>query len=321
MLKVSVLIPLYNSENNIVETIQSVLNQTYTNIEVIVVNDGSTDESLNRISLIEDDRLIVVDQENKGASAARNTAFDHSTGELIQYLDADDLLEEHKIEKQIELFLEANDSACLISGVWGRFFDAISNVKWEHQEIDEDYDQPYKWLLDSWQGKGMAQPGIWLTPRSVIEKAGKWNESISLNDDGEFFCRVLLQSSKIIFCPEAKVYYRSGDVNSLSNVISDRSLQSQFLSLKCYKEEFEKKDLLIGHEKVFSDLFYGFMYSFKTMSTALLKEVDDYVKTEYLQYKSKFHSVNALYSLLVPVLGFYNVTIFRNRLFKIYSKS
>ena len=98
--KVSILIPLYNSENYIEETIQSCLNQTYENIEIIIVDDGSTDKSLQIAKSFESGKLKVYSQPNSGACKARNLAFEKSIGDYIQYLDADDLLSENKIENQ-----------------------------------------------------------------------------------------------------------------------------------------------------------------------------------------------------------------------------
>jgi len=104
----------------------------------------------------------------------------------------------------------------MASGIWGRFYQSDQDVKWEQQTINEDYSSPIKWLVDSWNGGGMAQTSAWLTPRHLIDLAGIWNESLSINQDGEFCSRVLLQASSIQFCKEAKVYYRSGNTTSIS---------------------------------------------------------------------------------------------------------
>ena len=89
---VSVIIPVYNAQKYIVECIDSVLTQTHTNLEVIIVNDGSTDHTLHLINHYKDERILIVNQENKGCSNAKNTGLLHSNGAFIQYLDADDIL-------------------------------------------------------------------------------------------------------------------------------------------------------------------------------------------------------------------------------------
>jgi glycosyltransferase involved in cell wall biosynthesis len=98
---VSILIPCYNSREYLAETIESALNQTWPNCEIIIVDDGSNDDSLEIAREYEGDDVHVIAQSNQGAPAARNRAFRASTGDYIQYLDADDLLHPRKIEAQM----------------------------------------------------------------------------------------------------------------------------------------------------------------------------------------------------------------------------
>ena len=103
---VSICIPAYNIEEYLSQTIESVTKQTYNKIEVIIVDDGSTDKSLEIAKGYESEKIKVYSQENKGASAARNTAFRYSKGDFIKFLDADDLINPEMIESQIKLALE-----------------------------------------------------------------------------------------------------------------------------------------------------------------------------------------------------------------------
>src|SRR4051812_35758314 len=103
---VSVLIPCFNAAKYVGETLECVFRQTWPQIEVIVVNDGSTDESVAEIRRWRDPRLILLDGPNRGAAAARNGAFRRSTGDFIQYLDADDLIDANKIEQQMRRLAE-----------------------------------------------------------------------------------------------------------------------------------------------------------------------------------------------------------------------
>ncbi|MCK4248925.1 MAG: glycosyltransferase family 2 protein, partial [Candidatus Omnitrophica bacterium] len=112
-IKVSVIIPVYNSEKFIRETIESVLNQTYYDFEIITVDDGSTDKSADIINSFNDKRISYVYQKNQGISGARNTAISESKGEYIALLDHDDLWLPQKLEKQIPL-LENNDKVGLV---------------------------------------------------------------------------------------------------------------------------------------------------------------------------------------------------------------
>ncbi|WP_075602795.1 glycosyltransferase family 2 protein [Saccharicrinis aurantiacus] len=231
---VSILIPLYNSELFITETIQSVLNQTYTHWECIIVDDGSTDNSYNIAKGFESDKIKIYQQVNSGACVARNLAFEKSKGEYIQYLDADDLLSPNKIEAQLKLLSDKPNS--ISSCTWGRFYNSIEDVKWEQQTINKDYTSPINWLIDSWNGLGMAQTSVWLTLRLLIEKAGPWNEKLMINQDGEFFSRVLMQADSIMYSDNSKVYYRSGISTSISqgkiNEVKAASLLASYLLYK-----------------------------------------------------------------------------------------
>lgn len=100
---VSVVIPCYNCEKYIYETIQSVLNQTYKNIEIIVVNDGSTDKSKEIILSFKDDRIKYIYQENRGVASARNKGIMNASGKYIALLDSDDIFLKEKIAVQIEI--------------------------------------------------------------------------------------------------------------------------------------------------------------------------------------------------------------------------
>ena len=99
--KISIVIPLYNAEKYIKKCIESILNQSYKNIELIVVNDGSTDKSAEVCSKIKDKRLIFINQSNFGAPAARNNGLSVATGKYIMFFDSDDVLDPNYLEKQL----------------------------------------------------------------------------------------------------------------------------------------------------------------------------------------------------------------------------
>lgn len=223
---VSVLIPCYNAERWIMETLESVLAQTWQNLEIIVVDDGSSDDSVAVVESLDSGRIRLVKQKNAGAAAARNRAFNESSGEYIQYLDADDLLSSSKIELQMAR-LVANPG-CVASAEWARFSNRPDEAIFLPDETWQDL-EPVDWLVRAWQnGGGMLYPALWLVPRNILAKAGPWRDELSLNDDGEFFTRVVLASSKVLFCSGARTYYRSGIAGSLSGLKSRKGWESQF---------------------------------------------------------------------------------------------
>ena len=167
---VSVLIPCFNAETFVGATLESVLNQSWNRIEVIIVDDGSTDASVREVQRFSDGRVNLLSQTNSGASAARNTAFAACRGDFIQFLDADDVLHHDKIKVQIERLIDA-PPGYIASGPWARFSYQTSEAVFRREAVWRDL-QPVEFLTTSWLGGGMMAPCVWLTPRSVLERAG-----------------------------------------------------------------------------------------------------------------------------------------------------
>lgn len=115
---VSIVIPLFNKERFIGETLRSVLCQTFDRLEIIVVNDGSTDSSLSVVQEFSDDRIIILEQQNQGVEVARNNGLKHSHGEFIIFLDGDDQMLPERIERQVAFMV--THPACALSGTWAQ---------------------------------------------------------------------------------------------------------------------------------------------------------------------------------------------------------
>lgn len=222
---VSIIIPCHNAAKWVEAAARSAMEQTWPNKEVLLVNDGSTDGSLEIVRRLEKDGLRVIDQAQAGASAARNAGIAASRGDYLQFLDADDLLAPEKIERQLEALPENVVASC----AWGTFFDDSDSAVFTREPAWKDA-EPVDWLVTSWSGGGMMHPAAWLTPRAVADAAGPWNESLSLDDDGEYFCRVLLRSRRVKFVPGAKTYYRTHDGPRLSASKGRAAAASSFAS-------------------------------------------------------------------------------------------
>lgn len=227
---VSILIPCYNAAPWLAATLDSALAQSWTRTEIILVDDGSTDSSLAIAEAYAGRGLRVLSQPNRGASAARNRALREARGDYIQYLDADDLLAPEKIARQLAT-LNLEDRRVLLSGRWGRFSDHLANATFSAEALEGDF-IPTDFLVRKITAHAMMHPAAWLVSRELIEAAGPWDERLSLDDDGEYFSRVVLSAQRILFCADAVSYYRSGLQRSLSRSRSDRAWESQFLSVE-----------------------------------------------------------------------------------------
>lgn len=224
---VSIIVPVFNAELWLADTLRSALAQTWKRKEIIVVDDGSTDKSLNIARSFESSEVAVISLVHAGQTVALNAGLKQAQGELIQYLDADDLLASNKIEVQAARLLTESKDAISTSR-WGRFYDPDpSNTRMEEHADFQDYDAPIDWLLQSWNGRGTMPPVAWLLPRSVVDRCGGWNENLTLSNDTEYFTRAVLTSSRIAYCPEAHGYYRSGN-QTLSGRRDRKALESFF---------------------------------------------------------------------------------------------
>lgn len=234
---VSILIPAYNAERWIANTIRSAVAQTWEPKEVIIVDDGSTDETVTIARQFASESVRVVSQQNEGAAAARNRALSLSTGDYIQWLDADDLLAADKIQRQIEV-LDGDDGdesrRTLLSGSWGRFIYRPRRAEFTPTALWCDL-SPAEFLVRKLGQKIFMQTAVWLVSRELAGAAGPWDTRMLSDDDGEYFCRVMLASERIRFVPEARVFYRDVGAARLSYVgRSNTKLEALWLSMQLH---------------------------------------------------------------------------------------
>lgn len=185
---VSVIIPCYNVSKYIEECVDSVINQTYDNIEVICVDNNSKDNTLSILqSLQEKYPKVQVHQEfEKGASAARNKGLSHANGLWIQFLDADDLLLPNKIEHQLKL-MEDNPDYDFIAAASKK--ESV-NKEVSEKNVDED---PWKALFNTSLGNTCSN----LFRKSCLIDAGKWDESLDSSQESELMFRILKNNTKV----------------------------------------------------------------------------------------------------------------------------
>lgn len=233
MNSVSVIISAYNAEKYVAQTIDALLAQTWQNLEIIVVNDGSKDNTSSVLSNYAD-KIIIVNQENKGQDAALNNGYRHSRGKYIKFMDSDDIINPEMIELQLQTL--AGSEEHIAYGEWSRFYnDDVSTADFSPLDYWKDAN-PIDFLTSRPEGV-MLQCGIMLLPRKIIDTAGLWDERLILFNDTEFFTRILLKSKGVIFTRGARLYYRSGLATSISVQKSRRSFESTFLATKLIEEK------------------------------------------------------------------------------------
>jgi glycosyltransferase involved in cell wall biosynthesis len=228
---VSILIPAYNSQQWIADAIESAVAQSWPKKEIIVVDDGSTDQTLCVARQFASRGVHVVTHLNQGASAARNAAFAMCQGDYIQWLDADDLLDPGKVENHVRMIGECRSSRTLLSGAWGSFMSRTRKAQFSPTQLWRDLG-PVEWMVTKMGQNLHMQTSNWLVSRELLAAAGPWDTRLSFDDDGEYLCRVVLASDGIQFFPEARSYYRRVGFNSMTYIGgSAKKLESLFLSI------------------------------------------------------------------------------------------
>jgi glycosyltransferase involved in cell wall biosynthesis len=231
---VSILIPAYNAEKYIGQTIKSALDQTWPQKEIIIVDDGSTDSTFEIAKRFQSRNVKVITQNNTGACGARNMAFRLSQGNYIQWLDADDILAPEKISNQLKNGSNENTTKIVFTAAFGTFFYNTKRANFRENGLWQDL-SPVDWIITKFEKNVWMNPTAWLISRRLTELGGAWDERLSGSgdDDGEYILRVVAASESVKFVSEAKCYYRIGNVGSLdwSMGASVDKLEALFLSL------------------------------------------------------------------------------------------
>ena len=208
---VSVIIPTYNRRNYVPASIQSVLDQTYGDYEIVVVDDGSTDNTRELLERwIESGTIRYIRQENKGAAAASNRGFKEASGELITFLDSDDLWPEDKLEWQVQ-YLREHPEMGAVGGA--------------HQFIDKDGEKSKSPIVregeyafeNVFTGTPVVSIGAALIRCRLVDEAGGFDESIE-TQDFDLWMKLARRGCRIAIFPRVSLYYRvHGENCSLQN--------------------------------------------------------------------------------------------------------
>jgi glycosyltransferase involved in cell wall biosynthesis len=206
---VSIVIPAFNSSEFIVESIESALHQTYSPIEVIIVDDGSTDDTREKLSsLIEEGKVRYQFQPNRGLAAARNVGIKIAGGKYLQFLDADDLISPTKIEKQVQR-LESSPAPAVCCCDY-RFFDGSNDSVFYGGDVfkgqfplnNAEYLFEFETVVHRW-----------LFPASIFEAVGNFDEDMPATEDWLFVWKLAASDTRFSYLDEPLALYRKHDNN------------------------------------------------------------------------------------------------------------
>lgn len=252
--KVSIIIPAYNVEEYINKCIQSCVGQTYKNIEIIVVDDGSTDNTWNEIVALSenDERIIHIRQENCGVAVARNTALDMASGDYLLFLDSDDWLEDNAVEMLLSYTGQENYLICsdcyFAYGINDNIRKVIQNKDYEYEKCIVSELMKYIGVSSKFR---LVSSCYKLFKRDVVEKYNlRFEPGIHQGEDGLFTFKYICHTDGAIYFPEPLwvIYDRPGSAcNSPYNDKWKSSLKAIDLMLDYGKElPSEVKELLFA---------------------------------------------------------------------------
>jgi GT2 family glycosyltransferase len=208
---VSVIIPAYNAERTLLETVNSVQNQTLANIEIIIINDGSTDRTGKTIENLNDSRIKAFSYENGGVSVARNRGITHTTGEFIAFIDADDLWTPDKLERQLAA-LESHPQAA-VAYSWTQTIDERGYWLHQYHSVFVEGDVYPKILVNNFLSNGSNV----LVRREAILSVGGFDSTLKSCEDWDFYIR-LAAKYHFVVVPDWQIFYRQSPTSMSSNV-------------------------------------------------------------------------------------------------------
>ncbi len=307
---ISIIIPCHNVQDYIEECVASAFNQTYKNIEVICIDNNSTDQTWAKLEKLQAlYPSLVIDRELKpGAPAARNKGLKMSKGEWLQFLDADDLLLPEKIAHQAELVNGNNHGAFIAASCVKR--DLLGNEVAVHPVEDH----PFKSLFVTQLGNTCSN--LW--NRQYIEQIGGWDETLKSSQEADLMFRLLQVNQEVIFDFEPLTVVRERPFGQISQSNHSEKWQRFFYKriemlewLQLYTPEYYKTENAFYQDALFGILKIMAQEDFNA-ANRLYKQ---YLKGHYHPSATQSHSTKP-YVLLFSVLGFRGAERFRKWLGK-----
>lgn len=219
--KVSIIIPVYNSEKTLKKCIESVINQTYKNIEILIINDGSKDKSLNIMNEYKnkDERIIVINQKNKGLSGARNTGINNATGDYITFIDSDDYIKPNLVKDTIKIFEEYECD--VVRNNYELSYEngktKLRNEMYEENRIINIEEKKEELIQNILLGKVQSYSWLLTIKREILDKNNlKFDEDIFFMEDIVFIIKLIFCIKNIYFVREPNYFYYQSNENSLT---------------------------------------------------------------------------------------------------------
>lgn len=226
MKKISILLPVFNEEKNIEACIQSILESSYSHYEIIIINDGSTDQTINIIERIKDSRIKLYNKQNTGLVETLNYGIKKCNNEIIMRMDADDLIHSSKIKNQLTEFIHKD---ILLLGTEGRIIDD-QGEKMRRVDLPLEHNVIINSMLN--YNSGIIHPSI-MVYKEALHKVKGYSEKIKHAEDHDLFLR-LSKIGKIANLGQELIYLRKHSKN-VSHKYAEEQISNTIIANKYYE--------------------------------------------------------------------------------------
>lgn len=294
--KVSIIIPVYNGEKYLERCLNSIINQTYSNTEIIIINDGSTDKSLSIIEKYKemDSRIYLINQENMGVSESRNRAIKICSGRYVMFADCDDWFEENMVEKMVEIIKQENVDAVRCN-YYRNYLDGteknrekygieITNKILNRDEIKENI------IIKIINGELPAYIWLLIVKNEILKKVKPFNTNLAMMEDTIFYIDMLAEINSFYIIDDYLYHYfcnsdsasksSNNYLRNLKNILLVNSIEKKYLKILDCNDRFYK-EMYTTHAKMIENICYNI---FKTNSKSYtLKCFYDIIKNEKVE--------------------------------------
>lgn len=291
---ISVVIPLYNKEQSIASTINSVLAQTYKDFEIVVVDDGSTDNSADVVRAIDDERIVFISQENQGVSAARNNGILSAKGEYVAFLDGDDLWHPEYLETLVRLISDYPNAT-----LYGIGYSKIHNNNIPHKveptSMRGEIENPWDNYVGYWTGSSSS------SSRELLLKAGMFDTRMTHGEDIDMWWRLLLMGNGA-YDNRILAYYRQNAENRAMNRLIPLEKHIPYYIDKYSKAREENISFrrYFDREMIYRLYPYLFDKRYKKQAKLLAKELDYRLQKWTMKFRMICPSLYRIYERIKP---------------------
>lgn len=269
----SVIIPLYNKEKYIANTLKTVINQTFEDFEIIIVNDGSTDGGIHEIKKIKDARIRVINQANQGLSIARNTGFENASSDYFALIDADDFWLPHHLEQLYHLIMDFPDAGLYSTGYTLKKSESIYH-RAKFNGLSDNFRGIVPNFFENSLGNCVAWVGSVCIPKSTIQTIGDFDPEIYSEQDTDLYIRIALKFEVALDDTSVSAVYNKTMDDNMSNFSQKKNIPKLLDTYKDIEMEDPHLKRYVDYNR-FSNVVHFRLAGHTKSANKIMKDIDE----------------------------------------------